>query len=131
MFALPQRYWQCWWRQSCGAGVVALSRLQRSPSNSLADWVLSPFRDLLIVPIGRYTAQRVHTIDGIDDSLSFLRRSAIVFGKHALPFTYLGFRCAHSLTHLLPIGFKESRHVRFQPTKLGGHLDLANPSPFG
>jgi len=81
---------------------------------------------MLIVPIGRYTAQRVHTIDGIDDSPPFLCPSAMVFGKHALPFTYLGLRCVHSLTHVLPIGFKESRHVRFQPTIFGSHLDLAN-----
>jgi hypothetical protein len=33
MFAVPRRYWQCWWRQSCDAGMGA-SRFLRSRSKT-------------------------------------------------------------------------------------------------
>jgi hypothetical protein len=56
------------------------------------------------------------------NGLSFLSRAPTVFGQDALPVLYLGFCHLNSLPNLHPIGFEQSRFVRFVPAICRSHM---------
>jgi hypothetical protein len=79
-----------------------------------------------MLPLTGFSPQNLHTIEGVGDGLPFFWRSTVIHGEHALTFVYCGLRCLNSLLHLRPIGFKQSRPVRFVPTIFHSHVNLGN-----
>mgnify|MGYP001213541009 CR=1 FL=1 len=43
-----------------------------------------------MLPLSGFSQQNLHTVEGVGDGLPFFWCSAMIFGKHALPFVYFG-----------------------------------------
>jgi len=68
--------------------------------------------------------QASQAIHGILKGLPFFRRSALLLGKHNLPFVYLMFRPQNAALYFCPVGFQHSGLIRFVPT-----IFVCQPAP--
>jgi hypothetical protein len=71
---------------------------------------------LSILPVIDVCPQTLHTTQGISNGLPLFGGSAVIHGKHMLPFAYFRLGCLKSLLHLGPVCFENRVSVGVLPS---------------